>query len=76
MARAIVLFLICMLTFGSYYCYDIPGALKSIFFRHFRGLTQLEYNLLYSLYSWPNTVMVFTAHSLPTKRWESFRSST
>ena len=57
--RAIVLFLQCMLTFGSFYCYDIPGALKSNFFRHFPTLTQLQYNLMYSLYSWPNTVQVF-----------------
>mmetsp|Transcript_8026 Transcript_8026/g.18928 ORF Transcript_8026/g.18928 Transcript_8026/m.18928 type:complete len:568 (+) Transcript_8026:286-1989(+) len=57
--RYFALFLICMLTFGQYYCYDIPGALKSIFFQHFTGLTQLQYNLLYSLYSWPNTVLVF-----------------
>jgi len=57
--RYTALFLICMLTFGQYYCYDIPGALKSVFFQHFQGLTQLQYNLLYSLYSWPNTVLVF-----------------
>ena len=57
--RLLMLFLMCVLTFGSYYCYDIPGALKGAFFRHFDGLTQLQYSLLYSLYSWPNTVQVF-----------------
>uniref|UniRef100_A0A7S1ECX8 Lysosomal dipeptide transporter MFSD1 n=2 Tax=Hemiselmis andersenii TaxID=464988 RepID=A0A7S1ECX8_HEMAN len=57
--KALVLFLQCMLTFGSFYCYDIPGALKSNFFKRFPTLTQLEYNLMYSLYSWPNTVQVF-----------------
>ena len=57
--RSCMLLFICLLTFGSYYCYDIPGALKGAFFRHFDGLTQLQYSLLYSLYSWPNTVQVF-----------------
>ena len=57
--RGVVLILICNITFGSYYCYDIPGALKGDLFSHFPGMTQLQYNLLYSLYSWPNTVQVF-----------------
>jgi hypothetical protein len=57
--RYTVLFLCCMITFGSYYCYDIPGALKKSFFERFTGLTQLQYNLMYSLYSWPNVVQVF-----------------
>mmetsp|Transcript_56244 Transcript_56244/g.137950 ORF Transcript_56244/g.137950 Transcript_56244/m.137950 type:complete len:743 (+) Transcript_56244:81-2309(+) len=57
--KATVLFLQCMLTFGSFYCYDIPGALKGRFFKRFPGLTQFDYNLMYSLYSWPNTVQVF-----------------
>ena len=57
--RIVVLILICNITFGSYYCYDIPGALKGNIFTHFPGMTQLQYNLMYSLYSWPNTVQVF-----------------
>ena len=57
--RFVVLILICNTTFGSYYCYDIPGALKGQLFMHFPEMTQLQYNLLYSLYSWPNTVQVF-----------------
>jgi len=65
-----------MLTFGQYYCYDIPGALKSTFFSHFQGLTQLQYNLLYSLYSWPNTVLVFFGGYIIDKylgvRWGCF----
>lgn len=57
--RLLVLILICNITFGSYYCYDIPGALKGAIFEDFPEMTQLKYNLLYSLYSWPNTVQVF-----------------
>jgi MFS family permease len=57
--RITVLILICNITFGSYYCYDIPGALKGQLFDQFKDMTQLQYNLLYSLYSWPNTVQVF-----------------
>ena len=57
--RFVVLILICNITFGSYYCYDIPGALKGQLFDQFPEMTQLQYNLLYSLYSWPNTVQVF-----------------
>ena len=57
--RLVVLILICNITFGSYYCYDIPGALKGAIFDDIPEMTQLKYNLLYSLYSWPNTVQVF-----------------
>mmetsp|Transcript_24419 Transcript_24419/g.55039 ORF Transcript_24419/g.55039 Transcript_24419/m.55039 type:complete len:583 (-) Transcript_24419:151-1899(-) len=74
--RSVILLLICFLTFGSYYCYDIPGALKGKFFDHFQGLTQLQYNLLYSLYSWPNTVQVFLGGYIIDKylgvRWGCF----
>ena len=57
--RVVVLVLICNITFGSYYCYDLPGALKGNLFDSVPGMNQLQYNLMYSLYSWPNTVQVF-----------------
>ena len=57
--RAVVLILICNITFGSYYCFDLPGAVKGDLFLRFPAMTQLQYNLLYSLYAWPNTVQVF-----------------
>ena len=56
--RNAVLAVACTLTFGLYFCYDTPGALVTDITADLR-LTSFRYNLLVSLYSWPNTVMVF-----------------
>ncbi|KAH3731765.1 sodium glucose transporter [Pelomyxa schiedti] len=51
--------LICSLTFGSYYCYDIPGALTQPVLQDWFDITPVQYELFYSLYAWPNTVLAF-----------------
>ncbi|TYZ68448.1 hypothetical protein PybrP1_004307, partial [[Pythium] brassicae (nom. inval.)] len=61
--RWLVLTLSCFLLLGNYYCYDNPAALKSQLQQHFGAYTrdafELRFNLLYSLYSVPNTVLPF-----------------
>jgi nitrate/nitrite transporter NarK len=56
--RYIALFFICVLTFGSYYVYDTPGAIQTSLESYY-DITDSQYALLYSVYSWPNTVIVF-----------------
>ena len=51
-----VLALICLLSFGSYYCYDNPVALQNIIINVMK-VNFTRYNLLYSLYSWPNVIL-------------------
>eukprot|EP00871_Galdieria_phlegrea_P002119 jgi/Galph1/2908/GphlegSOOS_G1556.1 len=57
--RYAILFFTCLFTFGSYFCYDTPGALVSQLERGSLHLTFTEFNLLYSVYSWPNIILVF-----------------
>lgn len=54
--RWLGLFLACMSQFGSYYCYDNPQALQ-VGFQEKIGLSDLEYNALYSIYSFPNIIL-------------------
>jgi nitrate/nitrite transporter NarK len=56
--RALILAAACLLTFGSYFCYDTPSALV-ITLREKLQLTGFQYNVLFSIYSWPNVVLVF-----------------
>lgn len=55
------LLLSCLLSVGSYFCYDIPSALES----HLTDpngdfkLDHVDYNLLYSVYALPNTILPF-----------------
>ncbi|CAH4005242.1 unnamed protein product [Pieris brassicae] len=56
--RFFALLLMCFLCFGSYFCYDTPGALAD----NFKGDSHLntsQFALLYSIYSWPNVVLCF-----------------
>mmetsp|Transcript_20890 Transcript_20890/g.85054 ORF Transcript_20890/g.85054 Transcript_20890/m.85054 type:complete len:336 (-) Transcript_20890:2751-3758(-) len=61
--RYTILFLICMVTFGSYFSYDVPGATVTQLLdarpENKLHMTALEYNLMYSLYAWPNVIIVF-----------------
>jgi MFS family permease len=60
-----VLIVACFLTFGSYYIYDFPGAIgtgphgtiEKKFREHGMAYTQEMNQALYSVYSWPNTVL-------------------
>lgn len=53
--RSKVLALICCLTLGVYYAYDLPAALPDNFFM-LSGGSATKYELLYSAYSLPNIV--------------------
>jgi fucose permease len=76
----LVLTLACLLLFGNYYCYDIPGALN-VQLRQWLGHDydqwQLEMNSLYTAYSAPNLLMPIVGGILvdtmgPTKMLLSF----
>ncbi|XP_046853367.1 major facilitator superfamily domain-containing protein 1-like [Xenia sp. Carnegie-2017] len=56
--RYFFLVFICTLSFGSYFCYDNPGALQQQIEKDMNVATA-QYTLLYSLYSWPNVVLSF-----------------
>nr|XP_036853797.1 major facilitator superfamily domain-containing protein 1 [Manis javanica] len=56
--RLLVLLLMCLLGFGSYFCYDNPSALQSQVKRDMQVNTT-KFMLLYAWYSWPNVVMCF-----------------
>eukprot|EP01119_Soliformovum_irregulare_P018468 TRINITY_DN5672_c0_g1_i1.p1 TRINITY_DN5672_c0_g1~~TRINITY_DN5672_c0_g1_i1.p1 ORF type:complete len:477 (+),score=87.84 TRINITY_DN5672_c0_g1_i1:33-1433(+) len=56
--RFSVLAMICFTTFGSYYVYDMPGALFPQIKTYFKPpISDVDYGWLYSIYSWPNGVM-------------------
>lgn len=56
--RFIALIFMCLLGFGSYFCYDSPGALQDVV-KDKLHLSATEFSLLYSIYSWPNVVLCF-----------------
>ena len=56
--RYFALIFMCMLGFGSYFCYDNPAALQD----HFKKDLQIStstFTAFYSWYSWPNVVLSF-----------------
>ena len=57
--RSVILFLACTLTFGSYFAYDNPGALTEAFKSQVCHNSTTRYELMYSIYSWPNTIQPF-----------------
>ncbi|KAH8341394.1 hypothetical protein KR059_005840 [Drosophila kikkawai] len=56
--RFLALLFMCLLGFGSYFCYDNPGALQDVFQKEL-DLSSTEFTLIYSIYSWPNIVLCF-----------------
>ncbi|KAM4863492.1 lysosomal dipeptide transporter MFSD1 isoform X2 [Urocitellus parryii] len=56
--RLVVLLLMCLLGFGSYFCYDTPAALQTQVKRDMQVNTT-KFMLLYAWYSWPNVVLCF-----------------
>ncbi|KAL0894850.1 hypothetical protein ABMA27_013365 [Loxostege sticticalis] len=56
--RFIALMFMCFLCFGSYFCYDTPGALADNF-KDDAHLNTSQFALLYSIYSWPNVILCF-----------------
>jgi MFS family permease len=57
--RIVILVCSCLLTYGSYFIYDNPGALTNEFKEHLCHNSTLSYLAMYSVYSWPNTVQPF-----------------
>ncbi|XP_043467173.1 major facilitator superfamily domain-containing protein 1-like [Leptopilina heterotoma] len=56
--RLFGLILMCLLGFGSYFCYDNPAALQDYFIKDL-DMTTTQFVLLYSIYSWPNVIFCF-----------------
>ncbi|XP_055593267.1 major facilitator superfamily domain-containing protein 1-like [Uranotaenia lowii] len=56
--RFIALILMCLVGFGSYFCYDNPGALQDKF-KSDLDLSTTQFVWLYSIYSWPNVILCF-----------------
>jgi len=54
--RIIALILMCLLGFGSYFCYDGPGALQSEIKSNL-NITTAQFSSLYAWYCWPNAVL-------------------
>lgn len=57
--RVVILIFICLITYGSYFSYDNPGALTVYFKKHICHNDTENYLALYSVYSWPNTIQPF-----------------
>lgn len=56
--RFIALFLMCLLGFGSTFCYDNPGALQDNL-KSDMGINTAQFANLYAWYSWPNVILCF-----------------
>lgn len=56
--RYLMLFFICFLSFGSYFCFDNPAALQDVMLKTLH-MTVTEFMNLYAFYSWPNVVLCF-----------------
>ncbi|VDP94279.1 unnamed protein product [Echinostoma caproni] len=56
--RYLMLFFICFLSFGSYFCYDNPAALQDVMIRDL-DLTETQFMNMYAFYSWPNVILSF-----------------
>ncbi|XP_077285994.1 lysosomal dipeptide transporter MFSD1-like isoform X2 [Arctopsyche grandis] len=56
--RFVALIFMCLLGFGSYFCYDNPGALQDKFKEDLK-INTTQFVLLYSIYSWPNVILCF-----------------
>lgn len=56
--RFLGLALMCILGFGSFFCFDNPGALQDNFRTDLQMPTS-KFVLLYSIYSWPNVILCF-----------------
>ena len=54
--RVIALIMMCLLGFGSYFCYDNPGALQSEI-KTSLNITTTQFSNLYAWYCWPNVVL-------------------
>ncbi|XP_067944720.1 lysosomal dipeptide transporter MFSD1-like [Watersipora subatra] len=58
MHRYIVLIFMCLLSFGSYFCYDNPAAMQDTMMADL-SLNTEQFMMFYSMYSYPNIVLAF-----------------
>lgn len=56
--KVIILFLICLLGFGNYFCYDAPSAIE-LEIEADMSIDTGKFTSLYAWYSWPNIIMCF-----------------
>ncbi|XP_061829000.1 lysosomal dipeptide transporter MFSD1 isoform X2 [Nerophis lumbriciformis] len=56
--RIVVLFFMCFLGFGSYFCYDNPASLQTQVLQDL-SLNTATFMQLYAWYSWPNVILCF-----------------
>ncbi|CAG0878892.1 unnamed protein product [Darwinula stevensoni] len=56
--RFLALFFMCFMGFGSYFCYDNPGALQGKI-KDDMDINTSQFANLYAIYSWPNVVLCF-----------------
>lgn len=56
--RYFALIFMCLLGFGSYFCYDVAGSLQKQIVKDME-VSVSEYSQLYAWYSWPNTILCF-----------------
>jgi hypothetical protein len=54
--RWLMLFFGCCFLLGSYFCYDNPGPIENTMEKDL-NISTSTFNLLYSVYSYPNTVL-------------------
>lgn len=60
--RYVALLIACLVVFGCEYCFDTPSALQSAIkenysLNHPEKMGEAEFNLLYSLYAFPNVII-------------------
>uniref|UniRef100_T1INA2 Lysosomal dipeptide transporter MFSD1 n=1 Tax=Strigamia maritima TaxID=126957 RepID=T1INA2_STRMM len=54
--RFVTVIFMCFLSFGSYFCYDNPGALQTSI-KNVMGISTEEFMQFYAWYSWPNVIL-------------------
>lgn len=61
MWRWVILVLGCLMMVGSYYCFDIPAALKTQIDDYMGDPDdyEVQFSLLYTLYAAPNVILPF-----------------
>lgn len=69
--RFFALLFLCLMSFGSYFCYDNPAALETQI-KDDMKVDIFNYSLLYSLYSWPNVILSLIGGFL-VDRWLGIR---
>ena len=71
--RWIVLVLACLMLVGSYYCFDIPAALKTQLddWMGDPGDYEFKFGLLYTLYAAPNVILPVRSHCRLSSRHSS-----